>query len=108
VRKASASVEVTTGGDTKKAGVLSPARWLSVLGGGRRQCRSPLFRKGGFMFALARLSASTASNRRRRSLKRDAMGEWRRFVSCVQALPENQAAPLWLSSAAGSRLPRLF
>lgn len=24
------------------------------------------------------------------SLKRDAMAAWRRFVSCVQALPENQ------------------
>ncbi|MGO8923927.1 MAG: hypothetical protein ACLQF4_13445 [Xanthobacteraceae bacterium] len=28
-------------------------------------------------------------------LKRDAMAAWRRFVSCVELLPPDQAAPLW-------------
>jgi hypothetical protein len=27
-------------------------------------------------------------------LKRDAIAVWRRFVACVSALPENEAAPL--------------
>jgi hypothetical protein len=30
-----------------------------------------------------------------RSLKRDAMAAWRRFVSCVRSLPADQAAALW-------------
>jgi hypothetical protein len=28
-------------------------------------------------------------------LKRDVMAAWRRFVSCVQAMPADQAALLW-------------
>jgi len=28
-------------------------------------------------------------------LKREAAAAWRRFVSCVRALPPDQAAPLW-------------
>jgi hypothetical protein len=28
-------------------------------------------------------------------LKRDAIAAWRRFVSCVQALPPDQATALW-------------
>jgi len=28
-------------------------------------------------------------------LERDAMAAWRRFVSCVELLPPDQAAPLW-------------
>lgn len=28
-------------------------------------------------------------------LKRDAVAAWRRFVSCVEALPPDQGAPLW-------------
>jgi hypothetical protein len=28
-------------------------------------------------------------------LKREAVAAWRRFVACVSALPENEAAPLW-------------
>jgi hypothetical protein len=28
-------------------------------------------------------------------LKRDAAAAWRRFVACVKALPEAEAAPLW-------------
>jgi hypothetical protein len=28
-------------------------------------------------------------------LKRDAMAEWHKFVSCVSALPPDQAALLW-------------
>jgi len=28
-------------------------------------------------------------------LKRDAVAAWRRFVACVQALPADQAMPLW-------------
>jgi hypothetical protein len=30
-----------------------------------------------------------------RDLKHDAMTAWRRFVSCVEALPVDQGAPLW-------------
>jgi len=28
-------------------------------------------------------------------LKRDAAAAWRRFVACVEALPGDQALPLW-------------
>jgi hypothetical protein len=28
-------------------------------------------------------------------LKREAVAAWRRFVACISALPENEAAPLW-------------
>jgi hypothetical protein len=28
-------------------------------------------------------------------LKRDARVAWRKFVSCVEALPADQASPLW-------------
>jgi hypothetical protein len=28
-------------------------------------------------------------------LKRDAMVAWRKFVACLEALPADQAAPLW-------------
>ena len=28
-------------------------------------------------------------------LKRDAVAAWRRFVSCVELLPPDQAQPLW-------------
>ena len=33
-------------------------------------------------------------------LKREAAAAWRRFVSCVQALPPDQAMPLWQAVAA--------
>ena len=33
-------------------------------------------------------------------LKRDAVAAWRRFVSCVEALPAAEAGPLWQSVAA--------
>jgi hypothetical protein len=33
-------------------------------------------------------------------LKRDAVAAWKRFVSCVEMLPPDQAAPLWRAVAA--------
>ena len=33
-------------------------------------------------------------------LRRDAIAAWRRFVSCVSALPADQAAPLWQAALA--------
>jgi hypothetical protein len=33
-------------------------------------------------------------------LKRDAMAAWRRFVSCVELLPPDQAEPLWQAALA--------
>ena len=33
-------------------------------------------------------------------LKRDAMAAWRRFVASVEALPPDQAAPLWQAGLA--------
>jgi hypothetical protein len=33
-------------------------------------------------------------------LRRDAMAAWRRFVSCVKALPADEAAPLWQAALA--------
>ena len=34
------------------------------------------------------------------TFKHDAMVAWRRFVSCVEALPPDQAAPLWREAQA--------
>ena len=33
-------------------------------------------------------------------LKRDATAAWKRFVACVEALPPNQAVPLWREAQA--------
>jgi hypothetical protein len=33
-------------------------------------------------------------------LKREAAAAWRRFVSCVQALPPDEAEPLWQAALA--------
>jgi hypothetical protein len=44
--------------------------------------------------------AATQSNGKcPQDLKRDAAAAWRRFVSCVKALPADQAAPLWQMGA---------
>src|SRR5215472_2024889 len=37
-------------------------------------------------------------------LKREAKRAWRRFVSCVRLLPEDQAAPLWQAVSADTQL----
>jgi hypothetical protein len=43
-----------------------------------------------------RWRAATQSNGKcPADLKREAMAAWRRFVSCVRALPPNDAVPLW-------------
>jgi hypothetical protein len=43
-----------------------------------------------------RWRAATQSNGKcPQDLQRDALGAWRRFVSCVRSLPADQAAPLW-------------
>jgi hypothetical protein len=39
-------------------------------------------------------------------LKHDAVAAWRRFVACVSALPENEAAPLWQTALAEAQLAR--
>jgi hypothetical protein len=33
-------------------------------------------------------------------LKRDAVAAWKRFVSCVELLPPDQALPLWRAALA--------
>ena len=40
----------------------------------------------------------------KRTLK--AAVTWRRFVACVSALPENEAAPLWQTALAEAQLAR--
>ena len=45
---------------------------------------------------VRRWKAATQSNGKAPAdLKRDAMAAWRKFVSCVQALPSEQAAHVW-------------
>jgi hypothetical protein len=39
-------------------------------------------------------AATTHNGKSPTDLKRDAVAAWRRFVSCVEALPPDQAAPL--------------
>jgi len=36
-------------------------------------------------------------------LKREAAAAWRRFVTCVSALPPDQAAPLWQAALSEAR-----
>jgi hypothetical protein len=40
-------------------------------------------------------AATHANGKCPQDLKREAAAAWRRFVSCVQALPPDQAMPLW-------------
>jgi hypothetical protein len=50
---------------------------------------------------VRRWRAATQSNGKcPQDLKRDAAAAWRRFVACVSALPENEAAPLWQAAFA--------
>ena len=44
----------------------------------------------GNLFELDDLGAQDLKD-----FKRDALAAWRRFVSCVELLPPDQAAPLW-------------
>jgi hypothetical protein len=45
---------------------------------------------------VRRWRAATQSNGKcPQNLKREAAAAWRRFVACVQALPPNEAAPIW-------------
>src|SRR5262249_55163805 len=41
-------------------------------------------------------------------LKREAAAAWRRFVSCLQALPPDQAAPLWQVVLAEAQMAARF
>jgi len=41
-------------------------------------------------------------------LKADAMAAWKRFASCVQALPASEAAPLWQVVKAATDATRLL
>jgi hypothetical protein len=47
-----------------------------------------------------RASLDHSNSRCPQDLRRDAMAAWRRFVSCVQALPADQVAPLWQAALA--------
>ncbi len=45
---------------------------------------------------VRRWRVATSSNGKcPQDLKRDATAAWRRFKSCLEALPDDQAAPLW-------------
>ena len=55
---------------------------------------------------VRRWRAATAhdSDKCPQDLRRDAMAAWRRFVSCVQALPPDQAMALWQIAHAEAEL----
>src|SRR5262245_1886786 len=45
-------------------------------------------------------AATHANGKCPEDLKREAAAAWRRFVSCVSALPSDQARPLWQAALA--------
>ncbi len=50
---------------------------------------------------VRRWRAATSSNGKcPGDLRREAAAAWRRFVACVEALPPEQAAPLWQAAQA--------
>jgi hypothetical protein len=47
-----------------------------------------------------RASTTNGTGKCPADLKRDAMAAWRRFVSCIELLPPDQARPLWQAAEA--------
>ena len=45
-------------------------------------------------------AATTHNGKCPQDLERDALAAWRRFVSCVELLPPDQAAPFWQAAQA--------
>ena len=49
-------------------------------------------------------AATTHNGKWRQDFTRDAIAAWRRFVSCVEALPKDQATPVWQAALAEAQI----